>query len=675
MLRSSFSLPLESGAQRSSLRHLAMTIKPDAAIPNAAKASAAKAGADSRIGALFAASLTHAFRSRLNAVLGSLELVSQTKLNSEQTRFVSTAIDEGRALLYLVNDALDLGRIEAGELHLDDGVLDPVAIAEAALGTMAASFHAHNISATCVIDPMTPVILRGDGLRLRQILVNLLDNARKAVDSGSVSLQVGPHPEDNGGDNSGTRLLFQVTDTGRGVPVGLREHLFEPLLPAGGKADWRMSSLGLGLALCARFVQMMGGKIAYEAKKEGSVFSFDVQFRRAAKFARLADIIAPAKSLRVLLVDSDTARRMAFAAQGRSWGLKTGVLPDGVRARALIANGRDFDLLMVHQDAEGAEIAVKAALGHRVAVLVPVGATPRMALVARGQTVMWLSVPLRSKTLIDALLGKALPPMDMPDVFNAKQQNERAKVLVIEDSEANRMVMQAQLRSLGCAVEAVDNGTDAIRLVAQRRFDLVLTDLALPDMSGLDVAAGIRKFAGDHGTVPIVAVTGGVHPHDRERCLAIGMNGYLTKPLSKKDLIEVLERYVHKTAPAKAVWDAKVLAQMSEDLGADMQTDLLNAFERELSQRLGRIVHEPSAENVAREAHALKSAARTFGANSLGDIAQQLEELCLAAGTASGQTHAWHDQRQQLVQVGRQTLNEVANWLDADAGFVRPFVG
>ncbi len=623
-------------------------------------------GENTPIGAQFAASLTHAFRSRLNAVLGSLELVSQTKLSGEQSRFVSTAIDEGRALLYLVNDALDLGRIDAGELHLEDGDIDPIAIAEAALGAMVASFHANNISVTCVIDPMTPVILRGDGLRLRQILVHLLDNARNALGTGSVQLVVGPHPE----DSTGTRLLFQVSDTGRGVPVALRERLFEPLLAFDANGDWRMSAVGLGLALCGRFVEMMGGKIHYEAKKEGSLFSFDVQFRRASHFERLTNLIAPARSMRVLLVDSDTARRLAFAAQGRSWGLKVGVLPDGDRARALMAQGRDFDLLLVHQDADGAELAVKAALSQRVAVLVPVGAKPRPELTARGQKIMWLSAPLRCKTLIDALLDKPLPPIDMPDVFSANATNERAKVLVIEDSEANRMVMRAQLQSLGCGVETVDNGADAIRLAAQHHFDLVLTDLALPDMHGIEVAASIRKIGGDIGKVPIVAVTGGVHPRDRERCLAIGMNGYLTKPLSRKDLIEVLDRYVPKPATEGAIWDAAVLAQLSADVGVDNQIDLLSAFERELTQRLGRILHEPKAENVAREAHAIKSAARTFGASKLGTVAQQLEELCLAGGASE----SWHASRQQLLQIGRMTLNEVANWLDADVGHVRPLL-
>ncbi len=165
--------------------------------------------------------------------------------------------------------------------------------------------------------------------------------------------------------------------------------------------------------------------------------------------------------MRVLLVDSDIARRLAFAAQGRSWGLKVAVLPDGDRARALMANGRDFCLLLVHQDADGADIAVKAALNNRIGVLVPVAAKPKSGLPTRGQKNMWSSAALRSKTLMDALLGTPLPPMDMPDVFGADSVKQRAKVLVIEDSEANRMVMRAQLQSLGCGVEAVDNGTDA----------------------------------------------------------------------------------------------------------------------------------------------------------------------------------------------------------------------
>ena len=131
-----------------------------------------------------------------------------------------------------------------------------------------------------------------------------------------------------------------------------------------------------------------------------------------------------------------------------------------------MAQGRDFDLLLVHQEADGAEVAVKAALNHRIAVLVPLGANPRPGLPARGQKIMWLSASLRTKTLIDALLGKPLPPMDMPDVFSANAPNERAKVLIIKDSEANRMVMRAQLQSLGCGVETVDNAADAIRLSA-----------------------------------------------------------------------------------------------------------------------------------------------------------------------------------------------------------------
>lgn len=615
------------------------------------------------IDAHFTAALTHAFRSRLNAILGSLELVNQTVLSKEQSSFVSTAIEEGRSLLYLVNDALDLGRIDAGQLHLEDASMDPVAIAEAALGTVSASYHERNIAATCIIDPQTPVSLRGDGLRLRQVLVNLLDNARNSAGTHAVQLSVGLHPE----DQNGTRLMFQVRDIGGGVPEALRGKIFEPVLPKNLTDDWRMSSLGLGMALCARFVAMMGGQIAYEARQDGSVFSFDVQLKRDSNFARLADRIAPARASRVLLVDADATRRVAFATQARSWGIKVAVVPDFERARAALGTGHAFDLVLLHQNVDRVENIISAAQGQRIAILVPVGSAARPELETLGAPLMWLSAPLRSMTLIDAILGKKLPPIDLPEMDGAKGTSVRVKVLVVEDSEANRLVMRAQLERLNCIVETVENGAAAIRLVGQHRFDLVLTDLALPDMSGLEVASRIRRLSGELGKVPIVAVTGGVHPQDRDRCLAAGMNGYLTKPLSKKDLTELLDRYVQKNDAKGSLFDAAVLERLSDELGTDMQSDVLTAFERELIQRLGLIINETNPRVVGAQAHALKSAANAFGAESLGAIAKQLEALCEAPGLQV----EWQNARRDLVRVGKLTLTELSNWLDADAGGVR----
>jgi CheY-like chemotaxis protein/HPt (histidine-containing phosphotransfer) domain-containing protein len=396
-----------------------------------------------------------------------------------------------------------------------------------------------------------------------------------------------------------------------------------------------------------------------------------VQLKRDSNFARLADRIAPARSARVLLVDPDTTRRVAFATQARSWGIKVAVVPDGDRARSALATGNAFDLLLLHQQAEGLDQVITSARAARIAVLVPVGCTARAELAELGVPLMWLSAPLRSTTLIDALLGKKLPPIDLPEMLNDKAKNVRVNVLVVEDSEANRLVMRAQLERLNCTVETVDNGAAAIRLVGQHRFDLVLTDLALPDMSGLEVASRIRRLNGDLGKVPIVAVTGGVHPQDRDRCLAAGMNGYLTKPLSKKDLTQVLDRYVQKKGGAdSALFDVSALERLSEELGSDIQLDVLTAFERELTQRLGYILNETSARAVAAQAHALKSAANAFGAQSLGLIAKQLEALC----QAPGQADAWHEARRELIRVGRLTLTELANWLDADAGGTRPIV-
>lgn len=605
--------------------------------------------------ARFMAALTHAFRSRLNAVLGSLELVSQTELNADQTRFAATAVDEGRALLQLVNDALDLARIDAADLRLEDAPVDPVAIAEGALGTVAARLHERGIAVASMIDPETPVALRGDGPRLRQVLVNLLDNARKATEHGSVLLSVRPLP----GDTSGERLLFEISDTGRGVAEALRERLFEPFVPAGGRADWRYTSLGIGLALCRRLVEMMGGRIEYAARRGGgSIFRFDVRFRRDAEFERLADVVAEARDRSVLMVDGDPVRRASFGEQVQGWGIKVRVVADGAAALPLLKQRNVYDLLLVHQDAPDADRALAAAGATRAAVLVPTGMQPRLGLCSEPERLLWLSAPMRRRTFIDALLGHVVPSVDLSEMPQQSATTERARVLVVEDSDANRMVMTARLERMGCTVDAVATGSEAVRLVSQRRYGLVLVDLSLPDMSGLDVATAIRQLGGEPGKVPIVAVTGGTHPRDRERCLAAGMNDYLSKPLEQRDLNRVLERFLPRRLAQDSVWEPAEIERMGADLGRDRAIELLAAFERELGQRLQRIESETVLEKIGREAHALKSAALAFGAEKLGQTARELERLA-----RQGEVQEARICTRELLTLGRRTHEAIQHWM------------
>lgn len=605
--------------------------------------------------ALFTAALTHAFRSRLNAVLGALELVGQTRLNEEQTRFVGTALGEGRGLLRLLNDALDLGRIAAGDVHLEDAPLDPVSIAEGALGSVAARLHERGVGALCVIDPQTPVILRGDAARLRQVLANLIDNACKATTSGSVKLRVWPDPE----ERSGGHLYFEVSDTGTGVPDAMRERLFEPFVPAGGRADWRLTSLGLGLALCRRLVELMGGEIAYEERRGGgSIFRFDVWLKRDAEFERLEDWVREAREQRMLLVDGNSNRRVAFAEQGRAWGVKVRVVADGDAARVLLKSSH-FDLLLVQQDAPGIEALLDASAAVRTVVLVPAGAAPRQDLASAHDALCWLSTPLKSQTLLDALLGREVASLAIASPPPETGDSQRPRVLVVEDSEANRLVMAAQLDRLGCAVDAVESGSEAVRLASQRAYAMVFADLSLPDMSGLEVAAAIRGFAGKRGSVPIVAVTGGTHPQDQERCLAAGMNGYLRKPINRQDLLRVLERFVPGRPSTVKAWDPAEVEQMIQSFGHRQAMDLLAAFQRELGQRLTRIRDSRNLAEIGREAHAIKSSARTFGAESLSDLARDLEEHSREARPAEARTTA-----QQLLLLGVANLRAIGQWAE-----------
>jgi CheY-like chemotaxis protein/HPt (histidine-containing phosphotransfer) domain-containing protein len=615
---------------------------------------------DARSNALFMASLAHAIRSRLNAVLGGLELVSQSPLPPEQARFISTAVEEGRSLLRLVNNALELGRAEAGQLQLEDQPLDPVAIAEGALGSTVAALHSSGVSVASVIDPQTPLTLRGDPARLRQVLVNLLDNARKATEHGSITLQLRPIRSDERGEH----LCFEVSDTGRGVPTNLRKHLFSPMVPANGRADWGYTSLGLDLALCRLLVEQMGGSIEYEPRAgHGSTFRFTARFKRDVDFERLSDRIAEARDRRVVLVDSDSVRRTTFAKQGRQWGIRARVLADGKEVAVVLQGSQAVDLLLVHQDAENAHLALAAARGRRVAVLVPTGSRPLESLGAAHGAPIWLSAPMRRNSFLDALMGRPVPALASPDLEEPVIGGSRGRVLLVEDSEANRLILGAQLSRLGCTVDAVDNGAEAVRLVSQRRYGLVMTDLALPDMNGLEVAAEIRALPGKKGQVPIVAVSGGTHPSDRERCLAVGMNTFLSKPVAQRDLRQTLERWLPTREEAASGWDASALDALARDFGPARAANLVQAFVREVGQRVGRlgpdIAHSTDTMDlIRRESHALKSAARTFGAAALADCATDLESSC-----QSGAAERLGPLLEQLRREGQEAIDRSDEWI------------
>lgn len=626
------------------------------------------------MGAMFTAALTHTIRSRLNAVLGSLELINQAVLPARDKNLIATALKEGRALLSLSNDALDMGRIEAGELTLDIALIDPVAIAEAALGAVAMTGASKAVAMACTIDPQTPVRVLGDGLRLRQLLQNLLDFARSEPSSESVQLKIRPHPE----DLSGSRILFEIVighvqrlQGGQQDASQSRAHLFDPLVP--DRAQARIASEGLSMALTRQFVTLMDGNIEYREGRVSSTIHFDVKFELSSESERLADRIAPVRNLRVLLIDSDNGRRLAFANQGRTWGMRTVVAPDAERARAALSKGQEFDLVLLHQNVDRAgELASELSAAsssengsQRTAILVPLGAgiQPELYALAKPSAhLQWVSEPMRSQALISLLLDRKLTPLDCPELPLDSTKRSAVRILLIEDSEANRLVMRSQLEQLGCNVETAETGMMALRLVAQRQFDLVLTDLSLPDMSGLEVASRIRKLPGKSARVAIVAVTGGIHPQDRQRCFAAGMNGYLTKPVAKKDLHEVLSRYVLQAQLAG--FNVALLREADDETAQHLKPDVLVVFERELSQRLDRISKSKDPKHIAQEAHALKSTAGTLGATELSSLAKQLERLCL---DGSG-VEIWQPCRMQMLKIGLQTLNEISDWLDAENG-------
>jgi CheY-like chemotaxis protein/HPt (histidine-containing phosphotransfer) domain-containing protein len=612
--------------------------------------------ADAQFAPRYVASLAHAVRSRLNAVLGGLELVSQTALGEEQRRFVDTAMDEGRAVLQLVSDALELGLIDAGELNVERHPLDPVAIAEGALATVAAHLHQRGIACASVVDPETPVAVIGDGARLHQVLHHLLDNARRATESGHVTLRVWPLRR----RRDAVEIGFEVSDSGRGVPEALRDRLFRPMVREGRGERQRYASLGLGLTLCRRLVEAMEGSIEYEPRANGSAFRFNAWFATDAEFQRLTDLMAETRGRRVMLVDGHRIRRNSFAEQVRKWGIRVRVFADVRSAVQQIALGASPDLLLVQQDCGELEALLQARLA-RTVILVPIGVPVHADLAREYPDAEWMSAPMRRRGFAEVLLGQAVAGGDQPEGILPDHAARRGRVLVIEDSEANRMVLGAHLEKLGCTVDAVDRGTEALRLVSQRNYDLILTDLLLPDMHGLEVAREIRSLDRRTRPAPIVAISGGSHPDDRQRCLAVGIQAFLAKPVSQRDLRDLLAAFLpvrqdSSTAPA---FDPTMLEGLSRDLGRERAIDLARAFAKELNDRLDLVAASTDPGNVGREAHALKSTALAFGAPALGQIALELEQAC-----REGRIKAVANATLRLDGEGRRVHRELSSWLE-----------
>ena len=582
--------------------------------------------------------ISHEIRTPMNGVLGMLGLLLDGPLGEEQRTYARTARESAEALLSMLNDILDISKMEAGKLTLDTGRFVLADLVESVVELHTARAAAKGIELAVCLPAGLPPVLRGDAGRLRQVLLNLVGNAVKFTDAGGVAVTVSPVEAPPGEDRASLR--FEIADTGVGIPADAQAELFTEFSQVHPRLSRQHGGAGLGLAICKRLVELMGGGIGFEsAAGQGSRFWFTLPLEVEAAAAPPADRDALA-GRRVAVLESNPIIRRALVEQIRSWGaVVTAHEPGEAPPMIDLAADPAADLAVIGGiEAPAPEAALKAELERLRAAgvrrIVRLAPHHPFAGGAAGIDAV-VTKPARPARLLAALTGAARPEPAPPALPPATADGQGRRILLVEDSPTNQLVAAALLRGAGYHVDVASNGIEAVEAFGREaaRYDLVLMDLAMPKMDGFMATQVLRGLPPPVGTVPIVAMTADAMDSDRERCLAAGMNDHVAKPVDRAHLLETVARWLPPRPVAATLredlLDTEVLDQLAQDLDAELLADVMREFVEETLARAERIAAgEADLASLAIEAHTLKSTAGTFGARCLSAAARALEKAC-----------------------------------------------